>query len=227
MKKLCLLLALCLTVLCAFPMGAGAEAADPALSAMVQRALKLAAIMQECAQSEAYCSLYAGSAEIGALCAAMGEGPYDVPVSGALVTLSPAAINQLLQTDESVSALSSGVRQKIYASLPDRLCTNQVSSMGGEAMFASIRLSCGDCAVMAADMPQAAVLSLSFGGAYDVLCAFYTNESGVTQANAYLVAAENNMLSSPELAELLDDAATLRALTAAELSAAQAGGLSQ
>ena len=227
MKKLCLLLALCLTVLCALPMGAGAEAADPALSAMVQRALRLAAIMQECAQSEAYCSLYAGSAEIGALCAAMGEGPYDVPVSGALVTLSPAAINQLLQTDESVSALSSGVRQKIYASLPDRLCTNQVSSMGGEAMFASIRLSCGDCAVMAADMPQAAVLSLSFGGAYDVLCAFYTNESGVTQANAYLVAAENNMLSSPELAELLDDAATLRALTAAELSAAQAGGLSQ
>ena len=80
---------------------------------------------------------------------------------------------------------------------------------------------------MAADMPQAAVLSLSLGGAYDVLCAFYTNESGVTQANAYLVAAENNMLSSPELAELLDDAATLRALTAAELSAAQAGGLSQ
>ena len=80
---------------------------------------------------------------------------------------------------------------------------------------------------MAADMPQAAVLSLSFGGAYDVLCAFYTNENGVTQANAYLVAAENNMLSSPELAELLDDAATLRALTAAELSAAQAGGLSQ
>ena len=53
MKKLCLLLALCLTVLCAFPMGAGAEAADPALSAMVQRALTLAAIMQECAQSEA------------------------------------------------------------------------------------------------------------------------------------------------------------------------------
>ena len=49
----------------------------------------------------------------------------------------------------------------------------------------------------------------------------------MTQANAYLVAAENNMLSSPELAELLDDAATLRALTAAELSAAQAGGLSQ
>ena len=227
MKKLCLLLALCLTVLCAFPMGAGAEAADPALSAMVQRALKLAAIMQECAQSEAYCSLYAGSAEIGALCAAMGEGPYDVPVSGALVTLSPAAINQLLQTDESVSALSSGVRQKIYASLPDRLCTNQVSSMGGEAMFASIRLSCGDCAVMAADMPQAAVLSLSFGGAYDVLCAFYTNESGVTQANAYLVAAENNMLSSPELAEILGDSAVLRTLTAAELSAAQSGGPTQ
>ena len=53
MKKLCLLLALCLTVLCALPMGAGAEAADPALSAMVQRALKLADIMQECAQSEA------------------------------------------------------------------------------------------------------------------------------------------------------------------------------
>lgn len=227
MKKLCLLLALCLTVLCALPMGAGAEAADPALSAMVQRALRLAAIMQECAQSEIYCRLYGISAEIGALCAAMGEGPYDVPVSGALVTLSPAAINQLLQTDESVSALSSGVRQKIYASLPDRLCTNQVSSMGGEAMFASIRLSCGDCAVMAADMPQAAVLSLSFGGAYDVLCAFYTNESGVTQANAYLVAAENNMLSSPELAEILDDAAVLRTLTAAELSAAQAGGLSQ
>ena len=89
MKKLCLLLALCLTVLCVFPMGAGAEAADPALSAMVQRALKLADIMQECAQSEAYCSLYAGSAEIGALCAAMGEGPYDAPVSGALLTLSP------------------------------------------------------------------------------------------------------------------------------------------
>ena len=227
MKKLCLLRALCLTVLCAFPMGAGAEAADPALSAMVQRALRLAAIMQECAQSEIYCRLYGISAEIGALCAAMGEGPYDVPVSGALVTLSPAAINQLLQTDESVSALSSGVRQKIYASLPDRLCTNQVSSMGGEAMFASIRLSCGDCAVMAADMPQAAVLSLSFGGAYAVLCAFYTNDSGVTQANAYLVAAEHNMLSSPELAEILGDSAILRTLTAAELSAAQVGGLSQ
>ena len=55
-------------------------------------------------------------------------------------------------------------------------------------------------------MPQAAVLSLSFGGAYDVAVpALHTNESGVTQANAYLVAAENNMLSSPELAELLDE----------------------
>ena len=101
MKKLCLLLALCLTVLCALPMGAGAEAADPALSAMVQRALKLADIMQECAQSEAYCSLYAGSAEIGALCAAMGEGPYDAPVSGALLTLSPAAMDRLLQIGDS------------------------------------------------------------------------------------------------------------------------------
>ena len=103
----------------------------------------------------------------------------------------------------------------------------QVSRAGAVALAASAMLSCGDCAVMAADMPQAAVLSLSFGGAYDVLCAFYTNESGVTQANAYLVAAENNMLSSPELAEILGDAATLRALTAAELSAAQVGGLSQ
>ena len=210
MRKLCLLLALCLTVLCAFPMGAGAEAADPALSAMVQRALKLAAIMQECAQSEAYCSLYAGSAEIGAL-----------------LTLSPAAMDRLLQIGDSAPALSEGIRQKIYASLPVTLCTMQVSRAGAVALAASAMLSCGDCAVMAADMPQAAVLSLSFGGAYDVLCAFYTNESGVTQANAYLVAAENNMLSSPELAELLDDAATLRALTAAELSAAQAGGLSQ
>ena len=109
MKKLCLLLALCLTVLCALPMGAGAEAADPALSAMVQRALKLADIMQECAQSEAYCSLYAGSAEIGALCAAMGEGPYDAPVSGALLTLSPAAIDRLLQTGEGAPALSEGI----------------------------------------------------------------------------------------------------------------------
>ena len=223
MKKLCLLLALCLTVLCALPMGAGAEAADPALSAMVQRALKLADIMQ----SEAYCSLYAGSAEIGALCAAMGEGPYDAPVSGALLTLSPAAMDRLLQIGDSAPALSEGIRQKIYASLPVTLCTMQVSRAGAVALAASAMLSCGDCAVMAADMPQAAVLSLSFGGAYDVLCAFYTNESGVTQANAYLVAAENNMLSSPELAELLDDAATLRALTAAELSAAQAGGLSQ
>ena len=211
MKKLCLLLALCLTVLCALPMGAGAEAADPALSAMVQRALKLADIMQECAQSEAYCSLYAGSA----------------PVSGALLTLSPAAMDRLLQIGDSAPALSEGIRQKIYASLPVTLCTMQVSRAGAVALAASAMLSCGDCAVMAADMPQAAVLSLSFGGAYDVLCAFYTNESGVTQANAYLVAAENNMLSSPELAELLDDAATLRALTAAELSAAQAGGLSQ
>ena len=51
MKKLCLLLALCLTVLCALPMGAGAEATDPALPVMVEKALKLAAIMQECAQS--------------------------------------------------------------------------------------------------------------------------------------------------------------------------------
>lgn len=225
MKKLCLLLALCLTVLCALPMGA--EAADPALSAMVQRALKLAAIMQECAQSEAYCSLYAGSAEIGALCAAMGEGPYDAPVSGALLTLSPAAMDRLLQIGDSAPALSESIRQKIFASLPATLCTMQVSRAGAVALAASAMLSCGDCAVMAADMPQAAVLSLSFGGAYDVLCAFYTNESGVTQANAYLVVAENNMLSSPELAELLDDAATLRALTAAELSAAQAGGLSQ
>ena len=220
MKKRCLLLALCLALLCVLPMGAGAEAADPALSAMVQRALKLAAIMQECAQSEAYCSLYAGSAEIGALCAAMGEGPYDAPVSG-------AAMDRLLQIGDSAPALSEGIRQKIYASLPVTLCTMQVSRAGAVALAASAMLSCGDCAVMAADMPQAAVLSLSFGGAYDVLCAFYTNESGVTQANAYLVAAENNMLSSPELAELLDDAATLRALTAAELSAAQAGGLSQ
>ena len=227
MKKLCLLLALCLTVLCALPMGAGAEAADPTLSAMVQRALKLADIMQECAQSEAYCSLYAGSAEIGALCAAMGEGPYDAPVSGALLTLSPAAMDRLLQIGDSAPALPEGIRQKIFASLPATLCTMQVSRAGAVALAASAMLSCGDCAVMAADMPQAAVLSLSFGGAYDVLCAFYTNESGVTQANAYLVAAENNMLSSPELAELLDDAATLRALTAAELSAAQAGGLSQ
>ena len=225
MKKLCLLLALCLTVLCALPMGA--EAADPALSAMVQRALKLAAIMQECAQSEAYCSLYAGSAEIGALCAAMGEGPYDAPVSGALMTLSPAAMDRLLQIGDSAPALSEGIRPKIFASLPATLCTMQASRAGAVALAASSMLSCGDCAVMAADMPQAAVLSLSFGGAYDVLCAFYTNENGVTQANAYLVAAENNMLSSPELAELLDDAATLRALTAAELSAAQAGGLSQ
>ena len=117
MKKLCLLLALCLTVLCALPMGAGAEAADPALSAMVQRALKLADIMQECAQSEAYCSLYAGSAEIGALCAAMGEGPYDAPVSGALLTLSPAAMDRLLQIGDSAPALSEGIRQKIYASV--------------------------------------------------------------------------------------------------------------
>lgn len=225
MKKRCLLLALCLALLCVLPMGA--EAADPALSAMVQRALKLADIMQECAQSEAYCSLYAGSAEIGALCAAMGEGPYDAPVSGALLTLSPAAIDRLLQTGEGAPALSEGIWQKIYASLPVTLCTMQVSRAGAMALAASAMLSCGDCAVMAADMPQTAVLSLSFGGVYDVLCAFYTNESGVTQANAYLVAAENNMLSSPELAELLDDAATLRALTAAELSAAQAGGLSQ
>lgn len=227
MKKRCLLLALCLALLCVLPMGAGAETADPALSAMVQRALKLADIMQECAQSETYCSLYAGSAEIGTLCAAMGEGPYDAPVSGALMTLSPAAIDQLLQTGEGAPELSGGVRQKIYASLPATLCTRQVSRAGAVAVAASVMLSCSDCAIMAADMPQAAVLSLSFGGAYDVLCAFYTNEGGVTQANAYLVAAENNMLSSPELAELLDDAATLRALTAAELSAAQAGGLSQ
>ena len=35
------------------------------------------------------------------------------------------------------------------------------------------------------------------------------------------------MLSSPELAEILGDSAVLRTLTAAELSAAQAGGLSQ
>ena len=227
MKKLCLLLALCLTVLCALPMGAGAEATDPALPVMVEKALKLAAIMQECAQSGTYCSLYAGSTEIGTLCAAMGEGPYDAPVSGVLMTLSPAAIDRLLQTDESALALSGGIRRKIYASLPVTLCTMQASRAGAVALAASAMLSCGDCAVMAADIPQAAVLSLSFGGAYDVLCAFYTNESGVTQANAYLVAAENNMLSSPELAELLDDAATLRALTAAELSAAQAGGLSQ
>lgn len=227
MKKRCLLLALCLALLCVLPMGAGAEAADPALSAMVQRALRLAAIMQECAQSEIYCRLYGISAEIGALCAAMGEGPYDVPVSGALVTLSPAAIDRLLQTDESALALSGGIRRKIYASLPATLCTMQVSRAGTVALAASVMLSCGDCAVMAADVPQAAVLSLSFGGAYDVLCAFYTNESGVTQANAYLVAAENNMLSSPELAEILGDSAVLRTLTAAELSAAQVGGLSQ
>lgn len=227
MKKRCLLLALCLALLCVLPMGAGAETTDPALPVMVEKALKLAAIMQECAQSETYCSLYAGSAEIGTLCAAMGEGPYDAPVSGALMTLSPAAIDRLLQTDESALALSGGIRRKIYASLPATLCTMQVSRAGTVALAASVMLSCGDCAVMAADVPQAAVLSLSFDGAYDVLCAFYTNESGVTQANAYLVAAENNMLSSPELAELLDDAATLRALTAAELSAAQAGGLSQ
>ena len=225
MKKLCLLLTLCLTLLCALP--AGAETADPAVRAMVKKSLALTALMQECAQSEAYCSLYAGSAEIGALCAAMGEGPYDAPVSGALLTLSPAAMDRLLQIGDSAPALSEGIRQKIYASLPVTLCTMQVSRAGAMALAASSMLSCGDCAVMAADMPQAAVLSLSFGGAYDVLCAFYTNESGVTQANAYLVAAENNMLSSPELAELLDDAATLRALTAAELSAAQAGGLSQ
>ena len=150
-----------------------------------------------------------------------------VALSGALLTLSPAAMDRLLQIGDSAPALSEGIRQKIYASLPVTLCTMQVSRAGAMALAASSMLSCGDCAVMAADMPQAAVLSLSFGGAYDVLCAFYTNESGVTQANAYLVAAENNMLSSPELAELLDDAATLRALTAAELSAAQAGGLSQ
>ena len=225
MKKLCLLLALCLKLLCALP--AGAETADTAVRAMVKKSLALTALMQECAQSEAYCSLYAGSAEIGALCAAMGEGPYDAPVSGALMTLSPAAIDRLLQTGESAPALSSGIRQKIFASLPATLCTMQVSRAGAVALAASSMLSCGDCAVMAADMPQAAVLSLSFGGAYDVLCAFYTNESGVTQANAYLVAAENNMLSSPELAEILGDAAVLRTLTAAELSAAQAGGLSQ
>ena len=157
----------------------------------------------------------------------MGEGPYDAPVSGALLTLSPAAMDRLLQIGDSAPALPEGIRQKIFASLPATLCTMQVSRAGAMALAASAMLSCGDCAVMAADMPQAAVLSLSFGGAYDVLCAFYTNENGVTQANAYLVAAENNMLSSPELAELLDDAATLRALTAAELSAAQAGGLSQ
>ena len=227
MKKLCLLLALCLTVLCALPMGAGAEATDPALPVMVEKALKLAAIMQECAQSGTYCSLYAGSTEIGTLCAAMGEGPYDAPVSGVLMTLSPAAIDRMLQTDESALALSGGIRRKIYASLPVTLCTMQASRAGAVALAASAMLSCGDCAVMAADMPQAAVLSLSFGGAYDVLCAFYTNESGVTQANAYLVAAENNMLSSPELAEILGDSAVLRTLTAAELSAAQAGGLSQ
>lgn len=227
MKKLCLLLALCLTVLCALPMGAGAETTDPVLPVMVEKALKLAAIMQECAQSETYCSLYAGSAEIGTLCAAMGEGPYDAPVSGVLMTLSPAAIDRLLQTGEGALALSGGIRRKIYASLPATLCTMQASRAGAVALAASAMLSCGDCAVMAADMPQAAVLSLSFGGAYDVLCAFYTNESGVTQANAYLVAAENNMLSSPELAEILGDSAVLRALTAAELSAAQAGGLSQ
>lgn len=75
MKKLCLLLALCLTVLVRPPDGRGRGGRCPALSAMVQRALKLADIMQECAQSEAYCSLYAGSAEIGALCAAHGRGP--------------------------------------------------------------------------------------------------------------------------------------------------------
>lgn len=227
MKKLCLLLALCLTVLCALPIGAGAEAADPALPVMVEKALKLAASMQECAQSETYCSLYAGSTEIGTLCAAMGEGPYDAPVSGVLMTLSPAAIDRLLQTGEGALALSSGIRRKIYASLPVTLCTMQASRAGAVALAASAMLSCGDCAVMAADMPQAAVFSLSFGGAYDVLCAFYTNESGVTQANAYLVAAENNMLSSPELAEILGDSAVLRTLTAAELSAAQSGGLSQ
>ena len=153
--------------LCALPMGAGAEAADPALSAMVQRALKLADIMQECAQSEAYCSLYAGSAEIGARRAAMGEGPYDAPVSGALLTLSPAAMDRLLQFGDSAPALSEGIRQKIYASLPVTLCTMQVSRAGAMALAASSMLSCGDCAVMAADMPQAAVLSLSFGGAYD------------------------------------------------------------
>ena len=225
MKKLCLLLALCLKLLCALP--AGAETADPAVRAMVKKSLALTALMQECAQSEAYCSLYSGSQEISALCAAMGEGSYDAPVSGALLTLSPAAMDRLLQIGDSAPALSEGIRQKIYASLPVTLCTMQVSRAGAVALAASAMLSCGGCAVMAADMPQAAVLSLSFGGAYDVLCAFYTNESGVTQANAYLVAAENNMLSSPELAEILGDSAALRTLTAAELPAAQVGGLSQ
>ena len=38
--------------------------------------------------------------------------------SGALITLSPAAIDRLLQTDESALALSGGIRRKIYASLP-------------------------------------------------------------------------------------------------------------
>lgn len=216
MKKLCLLLTLCLTLLCALPVGA--ETANPAVRAMVQKSLALTALMQECAQSEAYCSLYSGSQEIAALCAAMGEGSYDAPVSGALLTLSPAVMDELLQNGQSAQALSEGVRQRIFASLPAALCTRQVSCAGAVALAASVMLSCSDCAIMAADMPQAAVLSLSFGGAYDVLCAFYTNEGGVTQASAYLIAAENNQLFSNELADYLGDSAALRTLTAAELS---------
>lgn len=222
MKKICLaLLALlmCLTLSCG-ALAQGEQGVDAAAAELLAQVLHMADVMQQCAQSDAYCSAYAGAEEILTLCAQMGQGEYGAPGSALLLTLDENALALIGTAAMDGAEISDAVRQKIYAALPAALCTQCVARGGTSALAASAMLSYGECIVLDNNMPRAAVLQVSFDSAYDVLCAFYTNDQAITHCTAYFAPAGSGLADyGDEIRSVLGQDA-LRELTADELAAA-------
>lgn len=221
MRKICLIL-LCLLLVVGAPacvLAQGETGMDAATANMLAQALHMADVMQQCAQSDAYCSSYASAGELLSLCTQMGQGDYSAPRSATVLTLDENGLALLGTTNMDGAEISDAVRQKIYAALPAALCTQCVASAGTNMLAASAMLSYGECILPGDNMPRAAVLQVSFDSAYDVLCAFFTNTQGITHCTAYFAPAGNGLANdADEIRSVLGQDA-LRVLSADELAA--------
>ena len=186
--------ALILSVCLSF--AACAELSDDARSVLLEQTEALTALMAECAADEAYVKLYLGSnSEVQTLIDKIGKADWDGSPEGMVYVLKDGAVEAFLSLSgtslkDFSPAVADKVRQSIGASIP-----SAVAAQSGTVFIAATSvLRTGSAFLADAGFPASAIVFLTYGHDYGVLCSFAKNAENIVSASLIPVPADAEMM---------------------------------
>lgn len=161
-----------------------APLSDAARRRLIGEALRMCAQMDACADEPAFVSMYTWDQEVAAQVRLIGAQGWESPVSATLYVVRDGLFTSYLAASNvDYAALSGPIAERFRERIVFGLAT-LVNSRENAAFAAAAGILQGDRVFLCAEggLPEECLLCLSFGGRYDALCAFVTQEDGIVSA---------------------------------------------